>query len=167
VLACNTRASHRGQYWGADKSLVQPGRNQARKHVRDARDFNNIETRAFVKFVFLQGKVPKEIHAILKETLACFLPGRAKDLPAPLYQCNNADTPTRTDVQFRWTRIMKEISTEILHFVQLCPIPVVWANLCLLFLRQVWDFCVGENLEWGRQGKKMEEAGASETSGLT
>jgi len=34
---------------------------------------------------FLQGKAPKEIHAILKETLACLLPGRAKDLSAPLY----------------------------------------------------------------------------------
>jgi len=29
--------------------------------------------------------VPKEIHAILTETLACFLPGRAKDLSALLY----------------------------------------------------------------------------------
>jgi hypothetical protein len=28
---------------------------------------------------FLQGKAPKEIHAILTETLACFLPGLAKD----------------------------------------------------------------------------------------
>jgi hypothetical protein len=36
-------------------------------------------------FVFLQGKAPKEIHAILTETLACFLPGRAKDLSAPVY----------------------------------------------------------------------------------
>ena len=36
-------------------------------------------------FFFLQGKVPKEIHAILTETLACFLPGRANDLSAPLY----------------------------------------------------------------------------------
>jgi hypothetical protein len=34
----------------------------------------------------LQGKAPKEIHAILTETLACFLPGRAKDLSAPLYK---------------------------------------------------------------------------------
>ena len=33
---------------------------------------------------FLQGKLPKEIHVILTETLACFLPGRAKDLSAPL-----------------------------------------------------------------------------------
>ena len=32
-----------------------------------------------------QGKAPEEIHAILTETLACFLPGSAKDLEAPLY----------------------------------------------------------------------------------
>jgi len=31
---------------------------------------------------YLQGKAPKEIHAILTETLACFLPGRVKDLSA-------------------------------------------------------------------------------------
>jgi hypothetical protein len=35
-------------------------------------------------FFFLQHKAPKEIHAILTEILACFLPGRAKDLSAPL-----------------------------------------------------------------------------------
>ena len=35
----------------------------------DARDFNNIETRVVIKFFFLQGKAPKEIHAILTETL--------------------------------------------------------------------------------------------------
>ena len=34
-------------------------------------------------FYPLQDKTPKEIHAILTETLACFLPGRAKDLSAP------------------------------------------------------------------------------------
>jgi hypothetical protein len=33
------------------------------------RDFNNIETRALIKcFFFLQGKAPKDIHAILTET---------------------------------------------------------------------------------------------------
>jgi len=75
-------------YWGAVKSLARPGRKQARKHVRDARDFNNIETRAVIKFpppFTLQGKAPKEVRAILTETLVCFLPGRAKDLPAPVY----------------------------------------------------------------------------------
>jgi len=33
---------------GADKSLARPGRKQAPKHARDARDFNNIETRAII-----------------------------------------------------------------------------------------------------------------------
>ena len=37
-------------------------------------------------FFFLQGKAPKEIHAILTEILAFFLPGWAKDLSAPLYK---------------------------------------------------------------------------------
>ena len=37
---------------GADKFLARPERNQARKHVRDARDFNNIETQALIKFFF-------------------------------------------------------------------------------------------------------------------
>ena len=31
-----------------------------------------------------QGKAPKEIHAIPRETLSCFLPGQAKDLSAPV-----------------------------------------------------------------------------------
>jgi len=78
--------SIQGKYRGAKKSLARPGRKQARKHVRDARDFNNIETRTIINvFFFLQGKAQKEIHAILSETLACFLPGRAKDLSALLY----------------------------------------------------------------------------------
>jgi len=70
---------------GADKSLARPGRKQTRKHVRYARDFNKIQMRAVIKLLFLQGKAPKEIHVILTETSACFLPGRAKDLSAPLY----------------------------------------------------------------------------------
>jgi len=44
----------------------------------DARDFNNIEKRAVIKFFFLlQGKVPKEIHAILTETLREHTPSYA------------------------------------------------------------------------------------------
>ena len=36
----------------------------------DARDFNNMETRAVIKFPHPpQGKAPKEIHAILTESL--------------------------------------------------------------------------------------------------
>ena len=35
----------------------------------DTRDFNNMKMRAVINFFFLQGKAPKEIHAILKQTL--------------------------------------------------------------------------------------------------
>jgi len=43
----------------------------------DARDFNNIETRAVIKCFFLQGKAPKEIHTILAETLGEHAPSYA------------------------------------------------------------------------------------------
>jgi len=46
--------------------------------------------RAVIKFFFLQGKALKGIRAILTEALACFLPGRAKDLSAPLYYLSPA-----------------------------------------------------------------------------
>jgi len=63
--------------------------------------FNNIETRAVIKFFFLQGKAPKEIHAILTETFACFLPGRAKDLSAPLhYIIHFNNIQTRAVIKF-------------------------------------------------------------------
>ena len=40
----------------------------------DARDFSNMETRAVIKFFFLQGKAPNKIHAILTETLGEYAP---------------------------------------------------------------------------------------------
>jgi len=44
----------------------------------DSRDFNNIETRAVIKFFSpLQGKAPKEIHAILTETFGEHAPSYA------------------------------------------------------------------------------------------
>ena len=43
----------------------------------DASDFNNIETRAVIKFFFVQGKAPKEIHAILTQTLGEHAPSYA------------------------------------------------------------------------------------------
>ena len=73
-------------YRSADKSLARPGTKQARKHVGDARDSNNIETRTVINFFFLQVKAPKEIHVILTETVTCFIPRRAKNLSAPLYK---------------------------------------------------------------------------------
>jgi len=53
------------------------------------------ETRAVIKFLFLQGKAKKEIDAVLTETLACFLPSRAKDLSASLYKDTVANTVAR------------------------------------------------------------------------
>jgi len=52
-------------YRGADKSLSLPGGKRARNHVRDARDFNNIETRAVIKFFFpaKQGAVGNSRHS--------------------------------------------------------------------------------------------------------
>ena len=44
----------------------------------NARDFNNIETRAAIMFFFfLQGKAPKEINAILTETIGEHAPSYA------------------------------------------------------------------------------------------
>jgi hypothetical protein len=39
--------------------------------------FNNIETQSVIKFIFLQGKVLKDIHAILTETLGEHAPSYA------------------------------------------------------------------------------------------
>ena len=43
----------------------------------DARDFNNMEMRAVIKFFFLQGKARKEIHDILIEILGEHAPSYA------------------------------------------------------------------------------------------
>jgi len=96
-------------YRGADKSLARPGRKQARKHVRDPRDFNNIDKRA-VKFFFpLQGKALKKIHTILTETLVYFLPGRAKDLAAPLYNEYGSRTNFRNVVNIKTFQSMENV----------------------------------------------------------
>ena len=56
--------------------------------------------------------MPKEIHAILTETLACFLPGRAKELICtPLVPCtiNDNSLPTHSQiVTEKATRVKKE-----------------------------------------------------------
>jgi len=96
-------------YRGADKSLARP----ARKHVRDARDFNNIETRAVIKFFFLQGKALKEIHAIQTETLACFLPSRAKDLSAPLYIVCSGSASVLSSLRLLETQCNTEILLNV------------------------------------------------------
>jgi len=60
------------------------------------RDFNNIKTRAVIKFFFLQGKVPKVIHAILIETLGEHAPSYAVKNWVTQFKCGDfstCDTP--------------------------------------------------------------------------
>jgi len=124
------------KYQGADKSLARPGRKQARKHVRDACDFNNIETRAVIKLFSppLQGKAPKEIHAILTETLACILPGRAKDLSASLYSETKVLFRTNLQQMFqtcshrpRYTANINAAETDVC--IKKCQVAARWLLL--------------------------------------
>ena len=64
--------------------LISPYHDQEGNKIGSVSGTRAISTtsRRELSSFFLQGKAPKEIHAILTETLACFLPGRAKDLSA-------------------------------------------------------------------------------------
>jgi len=73
------------RYRRADKFLVRPGWKQPRKHLWDARNIKNIETRAIIIFFSPQCKAPKEIHAIVTETLGSFHADGAKFLLTSLY----------------------------------------------------------------------------------
>ena len=75
------------RYRGAEKFLARPGRKQTRKHVRDGRDFNNIETRAVIKFYFpaRQGAEGNLRHS--DGNISIFHSCEAKDLSASLYPC--------------------------------------------------------------------------------
>jgi len=48
-----------------------------KKQVRQRERFQQLRNASFIKFFFLQGKAPKEIHAILKETLGEHAPSYA------------------------------------------------------------------------------------------
>ena len=74
-------------YRGADKSLARPGGKKLGSTSGTRAISTTWRRELSLSSFFLQGKAPKEIHAILTETLACFLLGRAKDLSAPLYVC--------------------------------------------------------------------------------
>ena len=47
----------------AGKSLARQGKKQARKNVRNARDFNNIETRVVLKFFFFPTRQVTEVNS--------------------------------------------------------------------------------------------------------
>ena len=77
-------------YRGADKSLARPRRQQARKHVRDVRDFNKIETRAVIKFFppARQGAEGNSRHS--DRNISLFPSWSAKDLSTSLYSFSYA-----------------------------------------------------------------------------
>ena len=61
-------------YRGADKSLARTGRKQARKYFRNARDFNNIETRAVIKFFFFPARQGAEGNSRHSDRNISFFP---------------------------------------------------------------------------------------------
>ena len=65
-------------------------------------------------FFFLQGKAPKEIHAILTETLACFLPGRAKELSPPLYTTSHTQKTAISKVCY-YSSVVNQLEHIILR----------------------------------------------------
>jgi len=56
----------------ADKSLARPGWKQTRKHVRDARDFNNIEMRADINGFFFARKGAEGISSPSEGKISLF-----------------------------------------------------------------------------------------------
>ena len=69
------------EYW----QVLSPTRKETSSEVYQGRArFQQHRDASCRQFVFLQDKAPKEIRAILAETLACFLPDRAKNLSVAL-----------------------------------------------------------------------------------
>ena len=82
-------------YRGADTSLAPARKETSSKTCQGRARFQQHRDASCQVFFPQQGKAPKEIHAILTETLACSIPSRAKDLSAPLYyitRFNNIET---------------------------------------------------------------------------
>jgi len=95
-------------YGGADKSLARPGRKQPRKHVRDVRDFNNIETRAVIKFFWFparQGAVVTSRHSDRNISFFSFLVAlRTYQHPCILQRCSS---PSSCTVRRLWSYIIQ------------------------------------------------------------
>jgi hypothetical protein len=97
----------------------------------DTCDFNNIETRAVIKFFLLQGKAPKEIHAILTETLGEHAPSYATvknwvaQAPPPALWLiptvpNNCCQKSRSlCFQGRWKRPYQRITVYMTNLLQI------------------------------------------------
>jgi hypothetical protein len=99
---------------GADKSLARPGRRKlgSMSGMRATSTTSRRELSSSFFLFFLQSKAPKEIHAILRETLACFLPGRAKDLSAPLYRWIENDTHFKVTGWYPLVLVIKVVDRQ-------------------------------------------------------
>ena len=76
---------HPVYYRGADKSLPDQEANKL-GITSGTRAISTTSRRELLSSTFpCKARSRKKIHAILTETLACFLPGLVKDLSAPLY----------------------------------------------------------------------------------
>ena len=75
---------------GVDKYLPRPGMKKSRKHWR-ARFQQHRDASYHQVFFFLQGKAPKEIHAILTETLASFFLVGVRTYQHPCMQMRNSE----------------------------------------------------------------------------
>jgi len=80
-------------------------------------------------FFFSARQTPKEIHAILAKILACFLPGRARDLSVYLYTPWYQKT---LPLRFSFHPVLHEML--IFHFISSFPLktfpPKIFARLC-------------------------------------
>jgi len=94
-------------------------------------------------FFFLQGKVPKEIHTILTETLACLLPGRVKVLSAPLYiSVNTVMSTSITNYLFMYSHPISLATSKLQTLKQLSSVPLP---------EQRWQACIISNSSCNQQ----------------
>jgi len=112
----------------------------------DARDFNNIETRDVIKFFFLQGKTPKEIHVILRETLGEHAPSYAT-VKNWVAQFKHGDFSTcHGHLQPRRNWLIWASSVLITH-----PILRIWprrSTTCSLDWKNNWKFAIFRATPW-------------------
>ena len=69
---------------GADTSLERIEKGKSSEACQATRAISTTSRREMSSSFSLQGKAPKEIHAILRENLIYSIPGRTKDLSASL-----------------------------------------------------------------------------------
>ena len=122
-------------YRDADKSLVRPKKETSSEASNGRARIQQHRDASCHQFFFLQGKAPKGINAILTETLACFFPGRAKDLSAPcLYVCVcvcvclHGMSPLFSSDFNESLKFLNRFSksAQISNFMKICPTETEW-----------------------------------------